>query len=469
MPKSLASRLMLSFLTIIIVVIMLLGIMLNYIFQDYYYKEKVKTLITHGHEVSKVVTDYLQGQIDWKTMNKELEDKENYLNAEIVILDTKGEEYSELRPYEHFAEEDPFTKEEWTKVIAGQVIYKDTKSLILDSDTTLSVAVPIQYNGKYIGAVSFHSTVYDIQNSMVQIQKFILVAAITAIIIAAFFTYFLTKHITNPLKQINKEALKIAKGEFATKITVKGEDEISQLAKNFNYMADELKKTEQIRRDFISNVSHELRSPITFISGLLESINDKKIQNLDAMEEHVVAALDKTSNMSRLIQELLDLSSIEANTFTLYKSKIDINETLRRVIVQMAAIFEKKNFEIIVDISDEPIWIMADSFRMEQIFTNLLDNATKFTQMGGKIKAKTIKKKNKAIILISDTGCGISEQDIPFIWDRFYKVDKVRTPGPGGTGLGLAIVKELVKAHEGEIEVSSKLNQGTTFMITLPI
>ncbi|KXG42958.1 ATP-binding protein [Tepidibacillus infernus] len=471
MFKKLARRLMFSYLTVIFIALVVLGGLLSYLFENYYFIEKERRLKTHGEEVSRVVESYFEGKLDIYGMNKALENYEHHLNAQLVLFDRNGEKFEKLRLYEHAQKEDPFTKEEWNQVLDDKTVArKDIGYLNFYKDTVLSVAVPIKNNGQVTGAVSLHSTIYDIRETMLQVRKFIILAGLIAMAIATLLTYWLSKRISQPLKQMSKAASELAVGKSTDPIHVDGNDEIAQLAHTFNTMAKELATTEQVRRDFIANVSHELRSPLTYICGVLQGINDRKFtEDPIAMENYVSAALTKTKGMSRLIQDLLDLSRMEAKTFQLFKTKMDLNETIRRLLAQLDPILDKKSLSLKVQLKDRPIWINADIDRIEQVLTNLLDNAIKFTPVAGIIKVKTTIEKNYARVEITDSGPGIPKEELPFIWERFYKVDKVRTPGSEGTGLGLAIVKRLILAHEGQIEVQSEVNKGTTFIFTLPV
>lgn len=460
---------MLGYLTIIILVLFSIGIMLDLLFQHYYESEKEKRLISEGKEVSEVISTYLSGEMDLEMMTKTLEDTEHHLNAEIVIFNKNGQFYNDLRPYEHSVNNDPFTSEEWNQVMLGQVVTKENRNN--NKLPLLSVALPLRSNEEIIGGLSLHSAVFDIQNSMKQVQKFIVIAGMIALFISTFLTYLLSNRITSPLKKMNKAALDLATGKTTNSIQTTGEDEIAQLTQTFNYMVDELNKTEQMRRDFIANVSHELRSPLAYISGVLQLLSEGKLSGPISINNHVEPALARAKSMSRLIDDLLDLSKMEADTFQLKRSKIDINEIIRRVLAQLEPNFKNKGLDIDAQIGESTIFVSADHGRIEQVLVNLLDNATKYSPRGSVIQIKSQLVSNKVQLEITDSGPGINPEELPMIWERFYKVDKVRTPDGtiNGTGLGLAIVKHLIHAHGGEVKVDSTLDIGTTFSFVLPL
>ena len=471
MFKKLATKLMLGYLTVIIIALFLLGVMLNLLFQKYYEIEKERRLTVEGQTVSKIVTDYFENKITLNNMNKLLEETEHHLNAEIVLFNLNGDIYDELRPFEHLKECDPFTDYEWDKVVSGEILAKKSIGFNNHDDMVLSVAVPVYSYQEVVGAISLHSTIYDIENSMKQIQKLIIFAGLLSLIVSIILTYFLSQRITRPLSEINNAALKLASGKYTSLLSVKGEDEIAQLAGSFNTMANELAKIEQVRRDFIANVSHELRSPVTFIRGVLQGIVDEKLGDRASQELYAKAALNRTKGMSRIIQDLIDLSLIESKTFRLELVKVDLNELIRRVLLQLEPQFEEKAISLELKLFSEAIWIMADADRIGQVLINLFDNALKYTAKYGNVKVKSIVNNDTVLVEISDSGVGISPEELSLIWERFYKVEKVRTPDSDNlsTGLGLAIVKQLIQIHGGQIDVASKVNKGTTFTIKLPI
>jgi len=203
----------------------------------------------------------------------------------------------------------------------------------------------------------------------------------------------------------------------------------------------------------------------------LQGIVDEKLGDRASQELYAKAALNRTKGMSRIIQDLIDLSLIESKTFRLELVKIDLNELIRRVLLQLEPQFEEKAISLELKLFSEAIWIMADADRIGQVLINLFDNALKYTAKYGNVKVKSIVNNDTVLVEISDSGVGISPEELSLIWERFYKVEKVRTPDSDNlsTGLGLAIVKQLIQIHGGQIDVASKVNKGTTFTIKLPI
>ncbi|MDQ0270085.1 two-component system histidine kinase PnpS [Cytobacillus purgationiresistens] len=229
----------------------------------------------------------------------------------------------------------------------------------------------------------------------------------------------------------------------------------------------EIKKLEQIRRDFVANVSHELKTPITSIKGFSETLLDGAMEDKEALNQFLKIILQESERLQTLIQDLLDLSKIEQQGFSLSIEKFDLLTVINEVIAIVNRKAEEKNITISIEKEKETILIEADPYRMKQVFINIVSNAISYTPNGGIVAIKIAGDDAKVLIEIEDTGIGIEQEEIPRIFERFYRVDRARSRNSGGTGLGLAIVKHLVEAHKGLITVKSEIGKGTVFHIEL--
>ncbi|WP_421380417.1 two-component system histidine kinase PnpS [Bacillus salacetis] len=228
----------------------------------------------------------------------------------------------------------------------------------------------------------------------------------------------------------------------------------------------ELKKLEQMRKDFVANVSHELRTPITSIKGFSETLLDGAMNDKDTLEMFLNIILRESDRLQSLITDLLDLSKMEKQGFQLNVHEADIRGILEDVVTILEKKPEKKDIELVLH-ADEPVVAEVDGFRIKQVFINLIGNAIIYTPAGGEVSVSLSQTDSTVIIEVRDNGIGIEEEEIPRIFERFYRVDKARSRDSGGTGLGLAIVKHLIEAHGGNIQVESKVNEGTAFTVTL--
>lgn len=270
-----------------------------------------------------------------------------------------------------------------------------------------------------------------------------------------------------PLTQMNAAAKAIANGNFSKRIYVNTRDEVGQLAASFNKMAEELSSTDTMRKDFVANVSHELRSPLTSINGFVQGMLDGTIPESE-YSKYLEIVLAESKRLSRLTKEMLDLTRIESGNMPIHKTVFDINELIRRVIITKEHALEDKLLDLNIDFSDEKINVYADQGGIEQVLVNLLDNAIKFTPSGKQIFISSRAKEGKAFISIRDTGTGINPDILPHIWERFYTENKSRT-GSKGVGLGLSIVKRIMVQHGQDIIAQSKQGEGSVFSFTLEL
>ncbi len=260
---------------------------------------------------------------------------------------------------------------------------------------------------------------------------------------------------------------KIAKGDFNVQIDEDDEGIITELAKSVNTMAVELNQMEQMRQEFISNVSHEIQSPITSIRGFAQALQNNHMSAED--RNHYLSIIEtESTRISRITENLLKLATLEAENVKLDRKSYSLDKQIRRLILACELQWAGKRID--VDVSLEDVTIMADEDLLSQVWINLISNSIKFTPEGGKITVDLRQRDNKVAFKIEDTGIGISEANQQHVFERFYKADKSRThANNSGSGLGLSIVQKIVEMHQGTISVESKVGVGTTFAILLPL
>lgn len=295
---------------------------------------------------------------------------------------------------------------------------------------------------------------------------FIWVAVILEILISAFVISFATKkYVSEPINILNNTANKISKGEVEKRVEVRCDNEIGQLAKSFNIMAEALEQSDIKRRDFISNVSHELRSPITSIKGFIGAILDGVIPR-DKENYYLKIVYDEIDRLARLVNDLLDISSMEAGKFNLTITEFDINQVISLCILNLENKIKDKGLNVKATFHENRFYVLGDRDRIIQVVTNLIENAIKYSDDNGYIKTNVYSKGVKIYVDIFNSGEGIDEKDINMIWDRFYKGDKSRT-NKLSTGLGLAIVKSIIFQHNEDIWVKNIEGKGVSFIFTL--
>ena len=342
-------------------------------------------------------------------------------------------------------------------------------------EPVLSVVVPWGQGVEVRGGLILHAPVEGLDETVGRIRETILWATLVAVLVATLAGSYLSWTISRPLKEMELAAAEIGNGKYDRRVAVDSPDEIGDLAAAINRMAGELSAVETERRslarareDLFANISHELRTPLTAILGFLEALQDGYAENREQEQLYLAVAYREALHLKRMIGDLLDLARLTAGRAELQQSAVDVAQICREVTEELAPIArQRKNQLRFRPEYEAPVVVQADPFRLRQILTNLTENAIKFTE-NGEITLVAARADDGVTIQVSDTGIGIAEADLPLIWERFYKADRLRTRNRGGTGLGLAIVRELIARHGGRITVESQVEKGTVFTLWLP-
>jgi len=344
-----------------------------------------------------------------------------------------------------------------------------------EKENILDMALPIFINQNKMGIARIgfsEDTLHNIvEETLRKTRRRIFGVAVVMLIIGFIGAIIIAQMMTKPIKQMAKGAELIGQGKLDTTIAVKSKDELGSLARDLNKMSRQLKEIDQMKSDFVTSVTHELRSPLTsltmyidlFLKGGAGELNDKAKKFLTIMER-------SNNRLSRFIDDLLDMAKIERGKMEIKKEPLGILPIVSETVQLMKPQADEKDIEITMDISDNLPLVFVDGDRTRQIITNLLSNSIKFTPEKGKVSIKIQDEGEHVQVSISDTGIGIPPEQINRIFDKFEQVREVRerVKGPKGTGLGLAIVKSLVEAQGGKIWVESEVDKGSTFYFTLP-
>ncbi|GAC1395165.1 MAG: ATP-binding protein [Chloroflexota bacterium] len=291
------------------------------------------------------------------------------------------------------------------------------------------------------------------------------VGGLGALTAAAATTVFVSHRIVTPVRHLMAATRRIAAGNYGERVRVTDNHEIHQLGISFNQMAADLEQTETMRQALIADVSHELRTPLTSIKGYMEGMIDGVIPTTPANLRLIFGEADR---LERLVQDLHEISQLEAGLARLARTDIAVRGLLETVAGEMNPTFERKGVVLARDLPPPSVWINADSDRLKQVIINLLTNALRYTPPGGTVRLSGHAGGDGLTIGVADTGSGIAPEHLPHIFTRFYRVDKSRSRSGGGTGIGLTIARHLVEAHGGTIDAASTPGAGTTFTIHLP-
>ena len=476
MFKTLFSRMLTTYLAVTLGLLLLFGVTAGSVFRNQYITEKQQELYRESCDVAIIITD--------KYMD---EQKRLAAQTEMLII---ARRYDAMMTVQFLDEElgkcvfiDEQSADKWAACadmditeICSRIFYQGEGTRISDDLVqnytdmpVMSLTCPIIKDGNQtVAALVMHIDTSDMRSSLKQMWMDLLLYSIIAVALAMMAVSYITGKMTKPITDMNQIVRRYSKGEFDLRVEDDGgDDEVSQLGKSFNTMADGLNTLEEARRSFVANVSHELRSPLTSMRGFLEAMQDGTIP-VEEQGKYLDIVINENRRMTAMVNDLLDLARIESGQVLLKTEAFDINELMMRTLLTFEARVDAKKLEVELDIGDKKLMVDADSSQIAQVLRNLIDNAIKFTPDGGSLRLSAKADKKQAVISVRDSGKGIDKESIPHLFERFYKAEKAHTPGESaGTGLGLAIVKRIIDQHDQEITVQSQPGKGTCFTFTL--
>lgn len=329
----------------------------------------------------------------------------------------------------------------------------------------MAVCVLLPDNDSGYSAIRLVSSLEAVDRHISAIAIILVIVCLAVLLMMIFSGLYFVKSIVIPVRQIGSTARRYAMGDFSVRITKKNDDEIGELCDIVNHMASELALSESMKNEFISSVSHELRTPLTAIKGWAETIGNMP-EDSETVAKGMRVIGSESERLSEMVEELLDFSRMQNGRFTLEKMTMDILAELGDAVLIYTEKAKREGIEVIYDEPDMLPFVFGDKNRLRQVFINVIDNAIKYSDKGDKVVIQALMADADHIeINISDTGCGISPQDLPKIKTKFYKANHTRR----GSGIGLAVADEIVAMHGGKLDIFSELGKGTTVTITLPV
>ena len=369
------------------------------------------------------------------------------------------------------------------KVFLSYVVVVLVGVIVLATATSLSIPTAFDRHMAGMGAMmsgnnGMMGNVQPIEmllfsNYQAAVTEALSLAAVAALIAAMLASFLISRQVVGPVQRIMVMSHRIAEGEYEERLNVSGNvqsnqlDELDQLALSFNQMADKLEKTETMRRQLIGDVTHELRTPLAAIKGYMEGLMDGVLPATPETYQQVHTEADR---LQRLVNDLQELSRVESGAYQLKLEPVSPVNLIETMVSHLKRQFEEKGIHLETKLDAHLPNVLADKDRILQVLTNLIGNALQYTPPGGSVVITASKVKSEILISIIDNGIGISPDNLPFIFNRFYRTDKSRARASGGSGIGLTIAQALVKAHHGRIWVESAgEGKGSTFSFTLPV
>lgn len=351
------------------------------------------------------------------------------------------------------------------KAVSGEYDGSGTLGGIYET-SHYTVGIPIKHNEETLAVLFASTEATDVWYFIMDLMDIIFFCALIATVLSSVAIYFVTNKMTRPLREMAAAAKSFSTGDFTVRVQTEGEDEIAQLARSFNHMADSVADLESVRRSFIANVSHELKTPMMTIGGFIDGILDGTVPE-EKRRQYLEIVSEEVKRLSRMVKSMLSIARIEAGDMKLNPTVFDINELVCRTVFAFEQKIESKKLEIMGLESDE-VYVNADNDLIHQVIYNLIDNAVKFVDDGGCISFAYAAKDGKVFVSVRNTGAGIPQQELPRLFDRFYKTDKSRSLDKTGVGLGLYIVQTIVNQHKGDLLVKSAEGEYTEFTFSVP-
>ena len=322
--------------------------------------------------------------------------------------------------------------------------------------------------GERMGALVMITSVQETVDSLTSLQDQMLGIVLTALVAVLVLAGFISRIVTKPVAELSAGIERMSKGDYQHRVHVKGRGEMAQLAAAFNEMSEKVHSLDEARNQFVSNASHELKTPLATIKILVESMIYQDDMPAELRQEFLGDINKEIDRLSSVVGDLLTLVHIDSHKLRLRRELMVFSETVRETVARLAPLAKKRGQTLSADIQDG-CEMFADPGKLAQVCYNIIENAIKYTPDGGSVTVRLRRAGRDAVLEISDTGVGIPEEDLPHVFDRFYRVDKARSRDTGGTGLGLSIVQQIIRLHAGSVTVQSVRGEGTTFTVQLPV
>jgi len=477
--NSIVTKLWLAITALVLMVIGITGLVHTDLMDKIYYQQQANQLISTGHRVA----DLARTEKNTAMLEAKLDAVSGVMDNNIMIINSNngihssagmGIESADMLPDLENPYHIPLTENDLEKLSKGETIIYRGRSEFFQTDV-LSVAMPVKDATSGARIIMIHAPLKPLAGQLASFKIITFYTAVGGIILATILSMFFSRQVARPLLDMNRVALAMASGDFLRQVKVNTNDEVGLLANSLNTLSvqlqeklAQLERLDRARREFVANVSHEIKTPLTIMQGFTEALLDNLATDEDERKSYLNNIAEEIKRLRRLVNDILDLNKIEEGRFDFVRDYVDLNSVSASVQQKFRALAEESGIELTFNIDKKTPPVYGSQDMIKQVYFNLIDNAIRHTPAGGKILVTAFPKADQVMVQVKDTGRGIPAEDLPMIWERFYKADKSRTRGQGGTGLGLAIVKRIIETHGGWISVESKPGTGTTFTFILP-
>lgn len=463
--RGITKRWLLNSLGMILVILIAIEFGLALFIHEFFYNGVQQTINNKSASLINVFPGYKEdSEKDFITKSKlyvsDFEDKNlmevvAFNNNDEPILTSTGffpEGYEQMSDYDAAKNSENHVGVYIGKNVSGENVISQTKAIYTN-------------NGEYIGALRYIVSLKSVDNTIFWLTVGCITVGLAILFFVIMSSAYFINSIVNPIREIGKTARKIALGDFNARIDKTYDDEVGELCDTVNYMARKLGESEKVKNEFISSISHELRTPLTAIKGWAETIELGEEKDFEMNKRGLKVIIHESERLCGLVEELLDFSRMQCGKMVLTLERIDILAEISEAVYMFKDRAVSENKDLIY--SEPPMLspVLGDKNRLRQVFINIIDNALKYTPNGGTVTVKIKEAAGFIYIVVSDTGCGIPAEHLPYVKDKFYKANTTQK----GSGIGLAVANEIVQLHSGNLDIASEENVGTIVTVTLPI
>lgn len=459
--RSIKKRLVFDFMLVILISVIILEMILIGFVKHYYYASVEDVLTNQIMMTSQFYSRYFSNT----TLEDNLLDNVDVFwkqtSAQVQIIHPDGKV---LMDSIGLSVKKPIESNDFKKAMEGE---KGTWVGPVDYDEApvMMVAYPLKSDEKVIGVIRFITSLREADARIRRISQIFIGIGLLVILISGAVSIVLANTIIGPIKEVTQAAEKMAGGNFRIRSRKQFDDEIGKLSDTLNYMAGEILKKDALKNDFISSVSHEIRTPLTAIKGWAIVLNKGEIQDQETIQEGLSIIEKESERLTTMVEELLDFSKFASGKISLNREEIRIEEVVQYIVHYMAPRASRDEIDFVVECEKMLPVLWLDENRIKQVFINVLDNAFKFTDPGGRVELFIGRENDYILVTVKDDGCGISNEDLPKVKEKFYKGKSSKSQN----GIGLSLCDEIIRLHQGELEILSELGEGTTVRIRFPI
>lgn len=458
---SIKNKLMLNFVFVISITVIILEIFLVSTIRVSYYKNLESNLTSQTKLASQLYEKYFSSYSLYENILNNVDTYWKQAQGQVQILDTAGNVIMDSIGVIH---DEPITTLDVKKALEGSSGYWIGRTTY-DVDDVIAVAYPLKSSGNIEGVIRIIASLRDVNKSIMNLAAIFMIIGIVVIACSVLVSMLISRSILIPLNAITSAAEKMAGGDMKIRTQKVNDDELGKLSDTLNYMADEIERKEELKNNFISSVSHELRTPLTSIKGWAVTLKDTPAEDAYMVKEGLDIIEKESDRLTEMVETLLDFSRFVSAKVVLKKETVNIKQLMEGIRVQMLPRAKRDGIDFRVEFKGSIENIESDENRLKQVFINIIDNAFSFTPIGGRIVFEEEEAENKLIFRISDNGCGISEEDLLMVKEKFYKGKTSKSKH----GIGLSICDEIVKLMNGELNIKSKQWEGTIVEVILPL